>query len=80
MKEGWWFREETPKCSYCRSGGCYHNRRSDPVGVADCHKVNSKSLMPLGMGLFYFANSLIPAGIGPVKQPTCRESYQGGLF
>ena len=43
-------------------------------------KVNSKSLMPFGMGLFYFANSLIPAGIEPVKQPTCRESYQGGLF
>lgn len=50
------------------------------MGVADCHKVNSKSLMPFGMGLFYFANSLIPAGIGPVKQPTCRESYQGGFI
>ena len=26
------------------------------------------------------ADAEIPAGIGPVKQPTCRESYQGGLF
>lgn len=50
------------------------------MGVADCHKVNSKSLMPFGMGLFYFANSLIPAGVGPVRAAMLPGTIPGRIY
>lgn len=51
------------------------------MGVADCHKVNNrKALCRLVWGFFIFANSLVPAGVGPVRAAMLPGTIPGRIY